>query len=152
MTLKALFILVALTVSAVASAADEPHYILGARSGDRGALPFSEAVLVGDTLYVAGHIGLDPKTDQAPQDPKVEAKLVLDAVQQTVKSAGLTMDDLVSVTVYCTDLDLYDTFNRTYQGYFHGKFPARAFVGVAHLLRGGHFEVQGIAVRKAKAS
>jgi len=54
--------------------------------------------------------------------------------------------------VDCTDLDLYNTFNRTYQAYFHGKYPARAFVGVAHLLRGGHFEVQGIAVRKAKAS
>jgi 2-iminobutanoate/2-iminopropanoate deaminase len=151
MALKMLVALAAVALSAVASAA-EPHYIVGARSGDRGALPFSEGVLVGDTLYVAGHIGLDPKTDQAPQDPKVEAKLVLDAVQQTVRSAGLTMDDLVSVTVYCTDLDLYDTFNRTYQAYFHGKFPARAFVGVAHLLRGGHFEVQGIAVRRAKAS
>ncbi len=59
------------------------------------------------------------------------------------------MDDLVSVTVYCTDLSLYDSFNRTYAGYFRGKHPARALVGVANLLRGGHFEVQGIAVKPA---
>jgi 2-iminobutanoate/2-iminopropanoate deaminase len=153
MTSRALIVITAISLSAVAMAAGESRqYIAGDRSGDRAALPFSEGVLVGDTLYVSGHIGIDPKTNQAAKDPQVEAKLVLDAVQQTVRSAGLTMDDLVSVTVYCTDLELYDAFNRTYQGYFHGKFPARAFIGVARLLRGAHFEVQGIAVRKTKSS
>jgi 2-iminobutanoate/2-iminopropanoate deaminase len=153
MTSRILMTIAAVTLSAAALAAGEsPQYITGARSGDRAALPFSEAVLVGDTLYVAGHIGIDPKTNQAASDPQVEAKLVLDAVQKTVKSAGFAMDDLVSVTVYCTDLELYDAFNRTYQGYFHhGKFPSRAFIGVARLLRGAHFEVQGIAVRRTKA-
>ena len=75
--------------------------------------------------------------------------MVLDAVKQTVESSGFTMDDLVSVTVYCTDLALYDTFNGVYRGYFHGRFPARAFIGVSTLLRGAHFEVQGIAVRRS---
>ena len=72
---------------------------------------------------------------------------MLDAVKATVERAGLTMDDMVSVTVYCTDLNLYDTFNTVYKGYFHANYPARAFVGVAQILRGGHFEVQGVAVR-----
>jgi 2-iminobutanoate/2-iminopropanoate deaminase len=62
------------------------------------------------------------------------------------------MDDLVSVTVYCTDLGLYDSFNSTYAGYFHGKYPTRAFIGVASLLRGGHFEVQGVAVKPGPAT
>ena len=105
----------------------------------------------GDTLYVAGHLGLDPKTGQAPADAGLEAKLVLDAVQATLKSAGLTMDDLVSVTVYCTDLALYDSFNSTYVSYFHGKYPTRAYIGVASLLRGSHFEVQAIAVKPGAA-
>jgi 2-iminobutanoate/2-iminopropanoate deaminase len=114
-----------------------------------GGLPFRTAVPLGDTLYVAGHLAIDPKTGQAPADPRAEAAMVLDAVKQTVQASGFTMDDLVSVTVYCTDLGLYDTFNSVYRGYFHGPFPARAFIGVSTLLRGAHFEVQGIAVRRS---
>ena len=148
MNWKALIVIAGVLAPAYATAApDGPKYIVAGRSADQSPVPFSEGVLVANTLYVAGHIGVDPKTDQAPKDPRVEAKLVMDAVQRTVQSAGLTMDDLVSVTVYCTELDLYDVFNKTYEGYFHGKYPARAFIGAARLLRGAHFEVQGIAVK-----
>ncbi|HEY1874237.1 MAG TPA: RidA family protein [Steroidobacteraceae bacterium] len=112
-------------------------------------LPFSDAVLSGDTLYVAGHLGIDPHTGSTPSDPALEARLVMDAVKHTVESAGLTMGDLVSVTVYCTDLQLYDTFNTVYRTYFHGHYPARAFIGSDKLLRGAHFEVQGVATRSA---
>ena len=113
------------------------------------SLPFSDAVFSGDTLYVAGHLGLDPHTGSAPTDPAAEARLVMEAVKRTVESAGLTLDDLVSVTVYCTDLQLYDTFNSIYRTYFHGHYPARAFIGSDKLLRGAHFEVQGVATRGA---
>jgi 2-iminobutanoate/2-iminopropanoate deaminase len=111
-------------------------------------LPFSDAVLSGDTLYIAGHLGLDPHTGSLPADPAAEARLAMDAVKRTVESAGLTLDDLVSVTVYCTDLQLYDTFNSIYRTYFHGHYPARAFIGSDKLLRGAHFEVQGVATRE----
>jgi 2-iminobutanoate/2-iminopropanoate deaminase len=110
-------------------------------------LPFSDAVLSGDTLYVAGHLGIDPRTGSTPADPAAEVRLVMEGVKHTVEAAGLTMDDLVSVTVYCTDLDLYDTFNAIYRTYFHGHYPARAFIGSDKLLRGAHFEVQGLATR-----
>jgi 2-iminobutanoate/2-iminopropanoate deaminase len=114
------------------------------------AVPFSDAVLSGDTLYVAGHLGLDPHTGSAPADAAAEARLAMDAVKRTLESAGLTPDDLVSVTVYCTDLQLYDTFNAVYRTYFHGQYPARAFIGSDKLLRGAHFEVQGIATRETR--
>ena len=61
------------------------------------------------------------------------------------------MDDLVSVTVYCTDLSLYDGFNAVYRGYFHGQYPARAFIGVNQLVRGAHFEIAGVAVKSHAA-
>jgi len=112
-------------------------------------LPFSDAVLAGETLYVAGHLGVDPHTGNAPADPAAEVHLVMDAVKRTVESAGLTMDDLVCVTVFCTDLKLYDTFNAIYRTYFHGRYPARAFIGTDKLLRSGHFEVQGVAIKSA---
>jgi len=125
-------------------------YIVGERPASTASLPFSNGVLVGNTLYVGGHLGLDPATSQAPADPKTEAQLVMDAIKKTVEQAGLSMDDLVSVTVFCTDLKLYDTFNTVYRSYFKGNFPARAFIGAATLLRGAHYEVLGVAVRPTR--
>jgi reactive intermediate/imine deaminase len=114
-------------------------------------LPFSDGVMVGNTLYLAGKIGVDPKTGKPPEDAEQEARIALDGIRATLAAAGMSMDDLVSVTVYCPDLSLYDKFNATYRTYFSKDFPARAFIGSGPLLRGGKFEVQGIAVRKATA-
>lgn len=153
MTVKMAVAMVVVAASMTAgAAADEPQYVIGARPAALASVPFSEAVWFGNTLYVAGHLGIDPKTGQVPQDPALEAKLVLDAVKATAERAGATMDDFVSVTVYCTDLGLYGAFNTVYKTYFHGNYPARAFVGVATLLAGGHFEVQGIAVKRHEAN
>jgi 2-iminobutanoate/2-iminopropanoate deaminase len=116
-------------------------------TGSLGGLPFSEAVLTGKTLYIAGHIGTD-STGQAPKDVDQEIKLLFDAFRTTVGQAHLKMDDLVYVHVFCTDLSLYDKFNAQYRAQFSKDFPARAFVGVASLLRGAHFEMQGIAVAR----
>ena len=118
---------------------------LPGRSDD---LPFSHAVVAGDTIYVAGTIGIDPETGKPPADPKAEARLALDGIKQKLALAGAGMDDLVSVQVFCPDLSLYDDFNSVYRTYFAKKFPARAFVGSGPLLRGGRFEINGIAVKR----
>ena len=97
-------------------------------------LPFSPGFQLGDTLYVSGHLGVDPAVGKAPSDPEVEARQVLQSVDQTLKEAGLTMDDLVYVEIYCTDLNLYSTFNKEYRTFFKGPFPARDFIGVKDLL------------------
>ena len=146
-TRKAVVAVLFLVFCVAATAADR-KYIVKPRSGDRKALPFSEALLVGNTLYIAGHIGLDAKTDLPPASAEDEARMVMDGIKQTVESAGLTMDDVVSIQIFCTDLKLYDTFNSVYKTYFHGDYPARAFVGASNLLRGGRYEVMGIAVKK----
>ena len=110
-------------------------------------LPFSRAVQSGNTLYVAGHLGLDPETGQAPADPAEEIQRMLDAFEATLKRAEYTMDDLVQVQVFCSDITLYDTFNAAYRQRFQGAFPARAFIGSGKLLRSARFEMQGIAVK-----
>ena len=136
-------------LTCVAGAADR-KYINNPRAAGAQNLPFSDGVLVGNTLYIAGTIGLDPKTGLAPADAEQEAHLVMEGVKRTVESAGLTMDDVVSLQIFCTDLKLYDTFNGVYKTYFHGDFPARAFIGVNQLVRNGKFELMGIAVKKAQ--
>jgi 2-iminobutanoate/2-iminopropanoate deaminase len=104
-------------------------------------------VRTGNTLYLAGHLGIDPHTGGVPADRTTEARLLMDGVQRTVATAGLKMDDLVSVTVFSTDLSLIETFNAVYQGYFRGHYPARAFVGASTLTRGAHFEITAVAVK-----
>ncbi|HEX3822043.1 MAG TPA: RidA family protein [Candidatus Sulfotelmatobacter sp.] len=150
MRLLTMMLGVTLLIASTAAFAADRKYIVDPKPADAKNLPFSDGVLVGNTLYIAGHIGLDPKTGQAPADPEQEARLVMDGIKQTVDGAGLTMDDLVSVQIFCTDLKLYDTFNKVYRSYFHGDFPARAFVGADKLLRGGHYEVMAIAIKKAQ--
>lgn len=111
-------------------------------------LPFSDAVWAGDTLYLSGHLGLEPATGKPPASAAEEAKLVLGALQRTLESAGLTMDNLVSVQIFCPDVSLFNDFNGVYRTYFQNDlFPARAFLGSGELLFGARFEVQGIAVR-----
>ncbi|MDB6084314.1 MAG: Endoribonuclease [Gammaproteobacteria bacterium] len=148
-----LVFIVGLSASAPIGAADAGRHYVPAPPAAHGApaAPFSEGVMVGGTFYVAGHVGLDPATQKAASDPDTEAHLVMDAVKQTLSQAGLSMDDLVSVTVYCTDLALYDAFNAVYRSYFHGAYPARAFIGVNQLVRGAHFEVAGVAVKSPGA-
>ena len=110
--------------------------------------PYSNAILTGDTLYLAGSIGLDPKTGKPPAEIEQEVHLLLDGFKRTLGEAGMTMDDLVYVQVFCSDLSLFDKFNGIYRSYFTKEFPARAFIGAGSLLRGGHFEMQAIAVRR----
>jgi len=116
--------------------------------GRTDKLPFSDGVLVRDTLYLAGRIGIDPQSGKPPEDLEKEIRLLLDGMKGTLAAADLTMDDLVSVQIFCPDLSLYEKFNEIYATYFTGKFPARAFIGSGPLLRGGRFEAQGIAVRR----
>src|ERR1700720_4991147 len=111
----------------------------------RSNLPFSDAVWHGNTLYLSGHIGLDPKTGRPPTNADEEARLVMDGFKRTLEGAGLTMDDLLSVQIFCSDVSLFEAFNVVYRTYFKGEFPARAFLGSGRLLFDARFEVQGIA-------
>ena len=132
--------------------------ILGARAdsmrkhinlpGKSASLPFSDAVLVGDTLYLSGRLGLDPATRKPPATAEEEARNVLDQFKTVLAAAGMTMDDLVSVQVFCSDVSLFDTWNKIYPTYFTKELPARAFIGSGQLLFGARFEMQAIAVKR----
>jgi enamine deaminase RidA (YjgF/YER057c/UK114 family) len=110
--------------------------------------PFSDAVLVGNTLYLAGRLGLDPATGRPPADPAVEARLLLEGFRAVLAEAGMTMNDLVFVQVFCSDVALFDTWNTAYRTFFAAPFPARAFVGSGPLLFGARFEMHAIAVKR----
>ena len=137
------FVLVLLLASGVM--ADERAYIDSRSAGDEGP-PFSGAVKVGNTLYLSGALGL--VDGKVPADPADEAKAVLDSIKATLEAAGMTMDDLVSVQIFCSDVAHYGAFNDVYRTYFTREYPARAFIGAGTLLFNARFEVQGIAVKR----
>ncbi len=118
------------------------------RAGNTGNLPFSDAVLAGNTLYLAGRLGVDETTGRIPDDLEQEIRNIMESMKSTLGEAGMSMDELASVQVFCPDLTLYGKFNAVYRSYFQKDFPARAFIGSGPLLRGAHFEVQGIAVKR----
>jgi 2-iminobutanoate/2-iminopropanoate deaminase len=112
-------------------------------------LPFSDAVLVGDTLYISGRIGIDPATGVVPPQVEKELNLLFSGFSAVLAASDMNWDDLVWVQVFSPDLSLWDRFNAEYVKHFRGDFPARAFLGSAPLLRNGRFEMMGVAVRKA---
>ena len=142
------FTLLLVTGAATDATAQQGREYINSRSAtDAGVPPFSGAVLAGNTLYLSGTIGLD-ENQQVPSTPEAEARLVLDNVRNTLEAAGMTMDDLVSVSIFCSDVAYYDAFNSVYRTYFEREYPARAFLGAGTLLFDARFEVQGIAVRR----
>jgi 2-iminobutanoate/2-iminopropanoate deaminase len=111
------------------------------------SLPFSDAVLVGDTLYISGRIGIDPATGEAPESIDDELELLFGGFRAVLRQAGMTMDDLVWVQVHSPDVSLWQRFNAAYVKVFSREFPARAFLGSGKLLLRGRFEMLGIAVK-----
>ena len=143
-----LLTLLSLVAVPVALGAQESRrYVDPRTAADTAAGPFSGGVLVGNTFYLAGKIGLTADR-KVPATAAEEAALVLNDVKATLEKVGMSMDDLVSVQIFCSDVAHYDAFNRVYRTYFKKEFPARAFLGSGTLLFGARFEVQGIAVRR----
>lgn len=138
-----------LILAATAALAGTPRTFIDARTNalNRNDPPFSGSVKAGDTLYISGQIGLGPDR-KPPADVAEEAKLVMDSMRNQLVKAGMTMDDLVSVQVFCSDVKHYDAFNAVYRAYFTKEFPARAFLGSGPLLFGARFEVMGVAVKR----
>lgn len=143
----ALIMLIIGFVATGSAAAGESRSYVDARSAtDENVLPFSGAVLAGDTLYISGSLGL--KDGKVPADPSEEARLVMDSIKRNVEAAGMNMDDLVSVQIYCSDVTHYQKFNDVYKTYFTKQYPARAFIGAGTLLFNARFEVVATAVRR----
>jgi 2-iminobutanoate/2-iminopropanoate deaminase len=142
-------VLVLFTACSISADADRKYVVLP-RPAEFKGVPFSDGVLVGDVLYVGGHVGIDPKTGKAGITAEEDAKFAMDGVQQTLEAAGMTIDDLVSVQIFCTAAADYAVFNSIYRKYFHGDYPVRTFVQAGKILGESRFEVQGIAVRRAQ--
>lgn len=110
--------------------------------------PYSQAVMAGNTLYLSGQIALDPVTGAMHQeDIKTETKQVMKNIEAVLSKAGLGFNNVVKVTIYCTDLGNFAAINEIYGSYFTSNPPARETVQVSALPKGAHVEISLIAVK-----
>ncbi|XP_063246537.1 2-iminobutanoate/2-iminopropanoate deaminase [Prinia subflava] len=110
--------------------------------------PYSQAVLVDRTMYIAGQIGLEPSTGQLVSGgAKEEAKQALKNMGEILKAAGCDYSNVVKTTVLMADMKDYNDINDVYKQFFKANFPARAAYQVAALPRGARVEIEAIAIQ-----
>jgi len=109
--------------------------------------PYSQAVRRGDSVYLSGQIPLDPATGLLVEGGiEEQARRAFDNLRAVCEAAGGTLDDVVRLGLYLTDLDQFARVNQVMAEYFEAPFPARSTIGVASLPRGAGFEVDAILV------
>ena len=111
-------------------------------------LPFSDGVIAGDTLYVAGQEGTDDKGKLAAGGIGPETQAALANIERVVKAAGFELKDIVSVTVYLSDIHEFGDMNKVYRGIMPDPKPARSTIQAAALVNGAHIEISAIAVKR----
>ncbi len=132
----------------VAAPALAQHEVISTEAAPAAIGPYSQAIMAGDTLYLAGQIAIDPATNQVvPGTIEEETTLVLDNLKAVLEAAGMTMANVVSTSVFLADLDEFPRMNEVYATYFTENPPARATVQVARLPRDVKIEISAIAVR-----
>lgn len=108
---------------------------------------YSQAVKVGDTVYLSGQIPLQPETMEVVEgDMAIQVRQVFDNLQAVSKAAGGSLADIVKLNIFLTDLSHFALVNEVMAEYFHQPYPARAAVGVASLPKGVPVEMDAIMV------
>ena len=114
--------------------------------------PYSQAIRVGNTVYLSGQIGLDPKTMGIVEGIEAQAHQVFRNLRAVATAAGGSLDDIVKLSILMVDLGDFAKVNDIMAGYFSKPYPARATYQVAALPRGALIEVEGTVVLSATAA
>ena len=149
MNIKPLLAIAACFFATVGFAKDPPKVeFLNAGTILPANLPFSEAVRVGDTLYLSGMIGVKPGAlELVPGGMKAEARQTLDNVRAVLEAHGYSLRDVVKCTVMLADMTKWGEFNDLYKTVFSAPFPARSAFGSNGLALGAQVELECIAVK-----
>ena len=140
-------------VGATASAQEPAIEFLNSGKIVPATLPFSEAVRVGDTLYLSGQVGIKPGTlELVPGGIRAEARQTLANIRTTLEAHGYSMRDVVKCTVMLADIAEWATFNEVYKTYFAPPYPARSALGANGLAIGARVEVECLAVTARSAA
>jgi len=109
-------------------------------------LPFSEAVRVGNMLYLSGQMGIDKSIHLVPGGIAAETRQALENIKATLEKYGSSLEHVIKVTVMLADMSEWAEMNKVYLGYFSKNLPARSAFGTSGLALGGRVEIECIAV------
>ncbi|MCI6472782.1 MAG: RidA family protein [Bacteroidales bacterium] len=110
--------------------------------------PYSQAIMAGDTVYVSGQLPINPSTGEfAEGGIKEQARQSLNNIKNILAEAGMTMQQVVKVTVLMTDMSDFAAVNEVYAEFFSAPYPARSAFAVAALPKGGAIEIEAVAVK-----
>lgn len=109
---------------------------------------YSQAILVGNTLYLSGQIGLDPYSMELVDGIEAQIRRVFDNLKAVCEAAGGTLADIAKLNIFLTDLSNFQLVNQIMGEYFAQPYPARAALGVASLPKGALVEMDGIVIIK----
>lgn len=107
---------------------------------------YSQAILVGNTLYLSGQIGLDPYSMELVDGIEAQIRRVFDNLKAVCEAAGGTLADIAKLNIFLTDLSNFQLVNQVMGEYFAQPYPARAALGVASLPKGALVEMDGIVI------
>ena len=114
--------------------------------------PYAQAIRVGDLVFTAGQIGLDPATGALVGGVEEQTRQVMSNLQAVLAAAGSSLQNIIKTTIFLTDLADFQTVNAIYGSYFSQQPPARSTVQVAGLPRGARIEIEAIALVDAHAT
>ncbi len=109
--------------------------------------PYSQAVEAGGFIFTAGQIPVDPRTGNIPEGITAQTKQSLSNVEAILVSAGLSLKNVVKVTVFLQDMNMFGSMNEVYSGFFKDEHPARSAVEVARLPKDVLIEIEAVAAR-----
>jgi reactive intermediate/imine deaminase len=121
-----------------------PKTIISTPNAPAAIGTYSQAVKVGDTIYLSGQIALDPKSMQLVDGIDAQIVQMFENLKAVAEAGGASLNHAVKVNIYLTDLANFAKVNEVMAGYFNEPYPARAAIGVASLPRGSLVEIDGV--------
>lgn len=107
--------------------------------------PYSQALIAGDFIFVAGQVGVNPATGEVPKSVANQTRQALENIKAILETAGTSMDNVVKTTVFLVDITTFNEMNKTYEAYFKGNPPARSAIQAKLALDTLKIEIDAIA-------
>lgn len=119
--------------------------IISSGNAPKAIGPYSQAVKVGNFVFVSGQIPVDPKTGELKIDIKEATEQIIKNIEEILKTVGVGLESIVKTTVFLTNMEDFQLFNTTYEKFFTKEPPARSTIAIKELPKGARLEIEAIA-------
>lgn len=143
----AIIVLSILTIGAYNLGKVEKKKVIFTENAPKAIGPYSQAIMYGNMLFISGQLGINPKTNELPEDVETQTKNAMNNLKAILEEAGMTFDDVVQTHIFLKDIKDFQKVNEIYSKYFASDYPARATMQVAALPKDGKVEIEMIACK-----